>query len=489
MRGQIDENTYRYEIRRNGFMAKDAPDKLWDLHRAIPPISDLVRFMVRDVADNNIAKKYGLDLDFPQKWQGKVAQWGEEQGINEYIASAYWRAHWQMPAPSQLFEMGHRLSRLPAGDPAFTDWATIEEAMRINDWPDFWIKRFKEISFRRLTRVDLRRAYLIGSINRAQVVEGYQQLGYDNANANVLADFAESLLVERLEKSRDVKLYKQGVIDAAELRTRLIADGANLAQANKIITDADSELDALVKEKCAEAIRDRFLQGTINQPQATAELILQGTNVQRTNQLLRLWNCELSARDKKPTTSRLCKFKEQGLINNAQFTTSLQNLGWDPIEIANIIASCDLDIGVKQQRAVDKAARQAQALARREAADQRRRQAEARAAAKEIEGQARKALTEGNKLQKAQEASQKANLKRKTILIKAADKVADIYGLSIEDAISAVTSASQAMRRDYGFNANQATEAVKVGVQGLPKADPPEFMPYMRSIAEGYVEA
>ena len=216
---------------------------------------------------------------------------------------------------------------------------------------------------------------------------------------------------------------------------------------------------------------------------------MQGTNVQRTNQLLRLWNCELSARDKKPTTSRLCKFKEQGLINNAQFTTSLQNLGWDPIEIANIIASCDLDIGVKQQRAVDKAARQAQALARREAADQRRRQAEARAAAKEIEGQARKALTEGNKLQKAQEASQKANLKRKTILIKAADKVADIYGLSIEDAISAVTSASQAMRRDYGFNANQATEAVKVGVQGLPKADPPEFMPYMRSIAEGYVEA
>ena len=489
MRGQIDENTYRYEIRRNGFMAKDAPEKLWDLHRAVPPISDLVRFMVRDVADNQIATKYGLDQDFAKKWTGNVKRWGEEQGVNEYIAGAYWRAHWQMPAPSQLFEMGHRLSRLPAGDPAFTDWATIEEAMRINDWPDFWIKRFKEISFRRLTRVDLRRAYLIGSINRAQVVEGYQQLGYDNANANVLADFAESLLVERLEKSRDVKLYKQGVIDAAELRTRLIADGANLAQANKIITDADSELDALVKEKCAEAIRDRFLQGTINQPQATAELILQGTNVQRTNQLLRLWNCELSARDKKPTTSRLCKFKEQGLINNAQFTTSLQNLGWDPIEIANIIASCDLDIGVKQHRAVDKAARQAQALARREAADQRRRQAEARAAAKEIEGQARKALTEGNKLQKAQEASQKANLKRKTILIKAADKVADIYGLSIEDAISAVTSASQAMRRDYGFNANQATEAVKVGVQGLPKADPPEFMPYMRSIAEGYVEA
>ena len=487
MRGQIDENQFMYEVRRNGYLAKDAPDKLWDLHRAVPPISDLVRFMVRDVADNDIATKYGLDLYFPEKWQGKVKEWGEDQGVNDYIASAYWRAHWQMPAPNQLFEMGHRLSRLPAGDPAFTDWNTIDEAMRINDWPDFWIKRFKEISFRRLTRVDLRRAYLIGSITRAQVVEGYQQLGYDNSNANILADFAESLLVNRLEGSKDVKLYKQGVIDATETRNRLIADGANLAQANKIITEADDELDAHVKEKCAEAIRDRFLQGTINQPQATAELVLQGTNVQRTNQLLRLWNCELSARDKKPTTSRLCKFKEQGLINNAQFTTSLQNLGWDPIEIANIIASCDLDIGVKQQRAVDKAARQAQALARRQAADQRRRQAEARSAAKEIEGQARKALTEGNKLQKAQEASQKANLKRKTILIKAADKVADIYGLSIDDAIAAVTSASQAMRRDYGFNANQATEAVKVGVQGLPKANPPEFMPYMQSIAEGYV--
>ena len=487
MRGQIDENQFMYEVRRNGFMAKDAPEKLWDLHRAVPPISDLIRFMVRDVADEDIATKYGLDKYFPEKWQGKVKEWGEDQGVNDYIANAYWHAHWQMPAPSQLFEMGHRLSRLPVMDPAYTDWNTIEEAMRVNDWPDFWIKRFKEISYRRLTRVDLRRAYMIGSIGRPEVVEGYQQLGYDAANANVLADFAESLLLNRLEKSKDVKLYKQGVIDKSETQRRLIADGANLAQAANIIKDADEELDAKVKEKCALAIRDRFLQGTITNPQARAELIWQGTNVQRTDQLLKLWDCELGARDKKPTTSNLCKFKEQGLINDAQFTTALQNLGWDPIEIANIIKSCDIDIGVKQQRAVDKAARAAEAVARRETAEQRRRIAAAKAEQKARKAESAKSQAKSKASEKAREAAQKANLRRKAVLLKAADKVADIYGLSIDDAIAAVTAASQAMRRDYGFEANQATEAVKVGVQGLPKADPPEFMPYMQSIAEGYI--
>ena len=486
MRGQLDEKEFRYEVRRNGMRGADVPDKLWDLHRAIPPISDLVRFMVRDVADDKIAAKYGWDDFFTQKWTGDVKRWSDEQGVNEYIAKAYWRAHWQMPAPSQLFEMMHRLSRLPKGDPAYTDMATIDEAMRVNDWPDYWIDRFKAISYRRLTRVDIRRAYMIGSIGRAEVVEGYQQLGYDNKNANVLADFAESLLINRLEKSRDVKLYKQGVIDKGETKKRLVNDGASPLQADKIIKDADDELTAKVKETCASSEKKRFLEGTIDEATARINLLALPINLERTNQLIELWKCELKSVDKKPTTSRLCKFKEQGLINDAQFTDALKNLGWDAVEIANIIKSCDIDINAKQQRAIDKAARQADALARRNQADQRRKQNAAKAELKAKKAEDAKAQAKSKRTQKAQEAAIKANLRRQSVLIKAADKVADIYSVPLDDALYTVNFAWREMKRLYNFDSNKATEAIKVGVQALPKKDPPEFLPHMQTIAEGF---
>ena len=486
MRGQLDEKEFRYEIRRNGMLGEYTADKIWDLHRAIPPISDLTRFMVRDVADDKIAFKYKWDKDFEEKWVGDVKRWSEEQGVNEYIAKAYWRAHWQMPAPSQLFEMLHRLSRLPEDNPAYTDAKTVDEALQVNDWPEYWRTRFTEISYRRLTRVDIRRAYMIGSIDRAAVVEGYQQLGYKPKEANILADFAESLLINRLEKSRDVKLYKDGVIDKAECKKRLVADGATPAQADKIIKAADDELDAQGKETCAGNVKKRFLEGTIAEPAARAELIALPINVQRTDHFIELWKCELKSVDKKPTTSQLCKFKEQGLINDPAFIAALKNLGWDAAEIANIIKSCDIDIGVKQQRAVDKANRAAQAVARRAAADQKRRQNEAKADQKAQKAESAKSQAKAARAEKAREAAVKANLRRQSVLVKASDKVSEVYSVSLDDALYTVNAAWRAMKREYGFDSNKATEAIKVGVQALPKKDPPPFYAHMQSIAEGY---
>ena len=327
---------------------------------------------------------------------------------------------------------------------------------------------------------------MIGSIDRAAVVEGYQQLGYKPKEANILADFAESLLINRLEKSRDVKLYKDGVIDKAECKNRLVADGATPAQADKIIKAADDELDAQVKDTCAGNVRKRFLEGTLAEPAARAELIALPINVQRTNHFIELWKCELKSVDKKPTTSNLCKFKEQGLINDVQFTAALKNLGWDPVEIANIIKSCDLDIGVRQQRAIDQAARAAQAVARRAAADQKRKQNEAKAEQKAQKAESAKSQAKAARAEKAREAAVKANLRRQSVLVKASDKVAEVYAISLDDALYAVNGAWRAIKREYGFDSNKATEAIKVGVQALPKKDPPPFYAHMQSIADGY---
>ena len=479
MRGQIDEKQWDYEIRRNGYLERDAGTRLWDLHRAIPPMSDLVRMMVRDVADDKIVKKYGWEKQFGDKWTGDVKRWSKEQGINEYIARAYWYAHWQMPAPSQLFEMMHRLSRLDPADPAYTDMATIDEAMRVNDWPDYWITRFKAISFRRLTRVDVRRAYMIGSIDRAAVVESYQQLGYTNANANVLADFAETLLINRLEKSKDVRLYKSGVIDKPEALRRLISDGASHAQATDIVDQVDDELTAEVAEKCAAATKKQFLDGSLTLLQTEAALLGFGIALPRVNHFIAAWTCELVAQDKKPTTAQLCKFKEQGLIADPAFITALEQLGWDPLEVQNIIKSCDIKIADKQARAVAKAARE-------QLARQKQQVAAIQKVEKQSQAEQEKQRRQQERARKARESSTRANLKRQSVLVKASDKVAELYGIDLEEALYLVNETWRAIKREFGYDSNKATEIIKVGVASLDKKELIPFPAHITIVAQGY---
>src|SRR5262249_41576230 len=75
----------------------------------IPGPSDLVRFMVRDVADPNVVSKYQLNLEFDQKFQGDVKRWAEWQGLADNVMEYNWYAHWIWPSPNQLYEMLFRL--------------------------------------------------------------------------------------------------------------------------------------------------------------------------------------------------------------------------------------------------------------------------------------------------------------------------------------------------------------------------------------------
>src|SRR4029077_5166744 len=79
------------------------------LSEELPPVGDIIRFMVRNTEDKDIVESFGLNKEFEQKYVGLLQKWGKAAGLTEEVVRAFWRAHWVIPAVGQLFAMFQRL--------------------------------------------------------------------------------------------------------------------------------------------------------------------------------------------------------------------------------------------------------------------------------------------------------------------------------------------------------------------------------------------
>jgi hypothetical protein len=155
-------------------------NKLKTIARAIPTVSDFIRFAVREVYSPDVRARFGQDDDYPEEFTAKAAL----HGLSEEDARAYWAAHWELPSTEQGFRMLHR-DIITKGD--------LELLLRAKDVMPFWRGKLEQIAYLVPGRVDLRRMYAAGVIDRKRVKRGYLDIGYREADAEALTDFAVAL--------------------------------------------------------------------------------------------------------------------------------------------------------------------------------------------------------------------------------------------------------------------------------------------------------
>ena len=381
-RGFIDDDEYANEVRGQGFIRSDQAETIYKLTEALPGVQDIMRFMVRDVADEGIPFWDESDKIFKLKYDGKLKKFGEDQGIPEEFAKFAWRAHWVLPSPDQLAEMLHRNSRLPKGDPAYVDEEIVRSTLQQQDIHPYWIERFLSVSYRPLTRIDLRRAFDIGAIDRERVLEGYQQIGYDEENAETLTKFAEDLKFRGLPGELPVRLWKSEVIDRQEAKKRLLADGfpeervdqtledaAKLQRGNTAmklfarheisITEArqrlhDHGIPAEVYNKWLEEVAlgfddhpvlKEYNAGLITEGQANEAMTRAGIPMQRQNELIAEENAKINLDMIKRCARALRDRFMRGELNVAQAHGDLANLGMPPQRADAEVAAwrCELE--------------------------------------------------------------------------------------------------------------------------------------------------
>ncbi len=260
-----------------------------------PTLSDLVRFLVRDVYDPTMRRALNLDAEYPG---AGAEQQARRIGASPELLRDYWAAHWELPSPEQGFAMFQR---------GIIDQAELERLLRALDYAPIWRDKLLRLNYRVLTRVDVRRMYESGVLSKAEVAAAYREGGYSPANADRLADFVEAQALGKAStkqgKAKDLtapvirEAYRDALIDQAAATDALVALGYDQDEAGYLLALDDYRVSRETRGQYESAVRALYVRGQYTFEQAAQLLADAGAPAARQERLLAAWQLERTSRE------------------------------------------------------------------------------------------------------------------------------------------------------------------------------------------------
>ena len=319
-RGDMSIGDARIQLARNGMRQSDV-DLAIRLFNIIPGPADLVTMAVKEAFDDNVAAQYGTDQDFPAEF----GEWAPRSGLTGDWPKRYWRAHWQLPSAGQGYEMMHR---------GIINQDELNTLLRTLDYMPYWRERLVKMNFSPFTRVDVRRMYQAGILNREEVVASYKDIGYDDAKAEKLTQFTianAGAANKDLTKAELLTGYKSGILSREDLSSALNALGYQADEVQYYIDFADYQLAQAVNKDKIEIIHQRYIAGEIDQNTANQQLTALQITSTAVEQYLLSWRATQRTTPSKLSISQLADLWRKGIINTQQVSTNVSSLGY-PVE-------------------------------------------------------------------------------------------------------------------------------------------------------------
>lgn len=325
-RGTVPMAGARERLDAMGFEPPDI-DLLLSLRLAFPGPADLVRFAVREVFTPGVAQRYGQYADLP----GEFLDLATKAGMSREFATWYWAAHWELPSLTQGYEMLHR---------GVIDEAELSNLMRAQDVMPYWRDKLQKISYAPYTRVDVRRMYVAGVLDREAVYRSYRDIGYDHEKATKLTEWttAEKLEEERhLAKGEVVALYESRAIDRARAVALLRELGYGDDEAALVLDLGDHRRDRQRRDRSVSVVRARYIGFKINEAEAVTALDRIGVPAEERTELFEVWDVERELSEPDLTRADLVRFAKKGIIDFDTFVMEMRARGWSDQEIGWII--------------------------------------------------------------------------------------------------------------------------------------------------------
>lgn len=281
LRGKIDDDTLSYELQRSGWNPKNIL-RLKELFYVIPGPSDQIRFAVREAFDDEYIRAFDTMKDFPKGF----AEQAKKVGVDQYWAEKYWAAHWELPPLAAAYEMLHRDVIEPEH---------LDQLFKAQDVMPWWREKLKAISYNPLTRVDVRRMYKTGTLDREGVHRAYLDVGYNDKNATLMTDFTIKWVAEKerdLTKADILGAYQRKLISPEDTRDGLQGMGYDPDETEILISRIDYELAKKKKASVLRNLEKGYKKGAydVNHIQARMqEMNMAGTEI---TELVNLWNAE-----------------------------------------------------------------------------------------------------------------------------------------------------------------------------------------------------
>jgi Arc/MetJ-type ribon-helix-helix transcriptional regulator len=298
--GLIDDNKKNEELVKLGYTPEQI--RLLDrLTEEYPSVSDIIRFAVREVFNEEVVAKYGYDQDIPQTY----LEWAKKLGLSEEFAKWYWRAHWEIPSPSQAIEL---LSR---GVIEPEDFDTI---LKIHDVAPYWRPRLLALAYDPYTRVDIRRMYELGLLDDQDLIKAAKAVGYATKDE-----------VDRLKKLiGDPAVAEKLFVGSAEAYAEWIKSEVLEPWRNDIIR----------------AIRKAYVNGLISREKAREYLMSVGFNERLLDVVLDMWDVAEALDALGDRVAELVEACKKGLIEVEAVVDELRRLGVEERVIRVSVLKC-----------------------------------------------------------------------------------------------------------------------------------------------------
>jgi len=305
------------EMRKRGFLDEDIAKTL-QIFKMVPGPGDLISMAVREAFDDSISQTWGYDQDFPAEF----ATWMKRQGDQDDWARKYWRAHWQMPGLTTALEAFHRLDDF--------DLDKLNTFLRVSDVAPAWRDIITRIAYSPLTRVDVRRMYGMGVLDRQAVVRSYLDLGYSPENAELLTQFTikyEANSEKELTKADVIGGFADGMLSRDEAIEYLNSLGYPDNTAQFLVSREEAKRARSLTDKQIKRIQTLYVNKDMSEAQARVSLTTLGLAGTEIDIKLEEWRIAREAKVKRPTQAQLDTFLLDDIIDIDEYRSGLDALG------------------------------------------------------------------------------------------------------------------------------------------------------------------
>jgi len=340
-----DEPGVALDLAKYGYSLSEAR-KLLDLAHYRPGPGDLVRMQVREAWNAGVISKWGYDQGDWSQFKSWMEKFGDKDG--EW-ADKFWYAHWEIPSITFGMEMLHR-DIITEGE--------FDTLLHILDIAPGWRDKIKAVSYRPFTRVDIRRMYQAGSVDRERVKRTYLDLGLNDADAELMTQWVE---VEygpegrELTKADILDAHLRGVVGDGDAVAMLVALGYGPeAAAFYVARNHLKQAEALSKQELS-VIKRLYESGLITENEARQRMATLNLPETQVNTNLELWTITREARIRRPGVGKVESFYRDDVITSEQLRDELDILGYSTDYVTWYIQALDADKAEAAARETERA--------------------------------------------------------------------------------------------------------------------------------------
>ena len=334
---QYVEDTLRESALKDRYIAD-----IMELRYQLLGASDYIRFAVRDVYDAAARQKLTLDQDFPPGLAPKLVA----LGYSDTDAKDAWAAHWELPSPTQVYEMLHR-GKLPAG-------VTVEDYLKSADYAPIWRQSLVDISYNPITRTDAKRMYKLRGDFDA-LVANFRNNGYNEQDSKDLAEFTrEDVSLETRQekellvgpvKNKALAMYQSRRISAAELRSTLLQLKYPEEIVSRFIADIDFVRESDRRDDVAAAVKGSYIKALRSKDDTVAILKKTGYTDEGIAEVMESWDILREATELQPhqevtrdlTKAEILQAFSDDIYDEEQTRGAISALGYDEAETNAIV--------------------------------------------------------------------------------------------------------------------------------------------------------